>query len=318
MIADLDLEAWLADVREDRASADYSFPSDRIRDKYLETVEARPWHEVIGLLQNFLLPSCSLGCDPNILTFQNHLRRSSADFKETTFTRRLLAYAQAKHAKTEAPPPWEGITWVLDLLPDHARLVLQVLDAYAHVHLALLPDGRIHGLFDTMEVIRAACIRRPNSEAEAIALLLEEPPRTFERIIERLYDAMGYETTLTPRTNDGGFDILVFRKDLAAQVSARVECKRWKAHVGVPQLRALLGVVADAKATNGVCVTTGDFTRAAKSLIANNARLKGIAGHELIPLLNEYLGPRWFTRIERLVLESQSRNRESSASRAAS
>jgi restriction system protein len=69
-----------------------------------------------------------------------------------------------------------------------------------------LPDGRINGIFDAMEIIRAKCIERPRSAEGAISILVKEPPRTLEHLVERLYFAMGYKTILTPRQKDGGYE----------------------------------------------------------------------------------------------------------------
>jgi restriction system protein len=88
-------------------------------------------------------------------------------------------------------------------------------------------------------------------------------------------------------------------------VKIHIECKRWEGNVGEPIVRGLLGVVSDSKATNGVCVTTSDLTDPARRFVERNPQLDFIQGDALVRLMNEYLGPTWFYRIERLVAESK-------------
>jgi restriction system protein len=198
-----------------------------------------------------------------------------------------------------------GITWVLDLLPDNPRAAIDALNAYFEAHCLFMPDGRMHGISDAIEIIRAKYIHRPRSSEEAIRLLMKESSRTFEHLVERLYAAMGYSTKLTPRLKDGGFDVLATKEELGRRAMVHVECKRWEGNVGEPVIRGLFGVVSDSKATSGVCVTTSDLTESAKKFVERNPRLDFIAGSSLVSLMNEYLGPTWFFKIERLVMESK-------------
>jgi restriction system protein len=222
------------------------------------------------------------------------------------FQKRLIIYAKAKAAKAQGvPPPWEGVTWVLDLLPDNPRAAIDTLNAYFEAHCLVMPDGRMHGIADATELIRAKYIQRPRSSEEAIRLLLNESPRTFEYLIERLYSEMGYATKLTPRQKDGGYDVLATKEDAGRRAKIHIECKRWEGNVGEPVVRGLLGVVSDSKATNGVCVTTSDLTNSAKRFVERNPQLDFIAGDALVRLMNEYLGPTWFYSIERLVADSK-------------
>ena len=262
----------------------------------------------LELLRKFLIPSGSLGTDEYTFHWLVRLLKERQLPRLTEFQRRLLVFANAKVEKIEAHPPWEGITWVLDLLPDNPRAAIATRKFYFEAHAGVMPDGRIHGVFDAMEIIRAKYIDRPRSTAEAINLLLNEFPRTFEHLIERLYSARGYTTKLTPRQKDGGYDVLALNDEAGHRARIHIECKKWEDNIGVPTIRGLLGVVADNKATGGICVTTSDLTRTAKEFVARNSQLDFIDGRALIRLLNEYLGPTWFYRIERLVAEFEKGN----------
>lgn len=299
------LEEWLEGLRQGRADIiDFSFPSDQIKIEYLAKIETRTDEEIVSLLRKFLIPSGSLGSDKTAIYWLLHLLESGQLKSCSEYQSRLLKYTQTG-GRRRTPPPWEGITWILDLLPHNPRGAISALDAYLEAHCMVMPDGRIHGTSDAIEIIRAKYIERPRSPDDAIRLLLDELPRTFEHLVERLYAEMGYATSLTPNQKDGGYDVLATKGKPGQRARLHIECKRWEGKVSVEVIRALLGVVADSKATNGICVTTSDLTAPAKEFVARNAQLDYLCGADLIRLMNEYLGPTWYYSIERLVRESR-------------
>ena len=111
-------------------------------------------------------------------------------------------------------------------------------------------------------------------------LLYELQPRRFEELVAELLHSQGFEPTLTPRTRDGGRDILAARSDALGSLLYLVECKRYapKNKVGVEVVRAIHGVTQAERATKGVIVTTSSFT---KDAIAFASPLKfGIGLHD--------------------------------------
>lgn len=172
MINETDLEDWLERLEEGQPGlVSFSFPNAKLHDEYLASIDQRKTDEVIDLLRYFLMSSGSIGADENLLL---HFRRKGVEQSE--FSRRLFVFEGSKIEGFEgAPPPWEGITWVLDLLPENPRDAIRVSDSYVEAHMHIMPDGRIHGSFDAMELIRAKYIERPRSVDEAIRLLLNEP-----------------------------------------------------------------------------------------------------------------------------------------------
>lgn len=309
MIPEQDLDEWLKDVETGKVGTiDYSFPSDVLKEKYLAKIDQRTDDEIIGLIRKFLIPSGSLGSDRDTFSWLVNSLKNKQLRRFFEFHRRLFIYARAKADGArgrQVPPPWEGVTWILDLLPDDPRAAIDTLNAYFAAHCLFMPDGRMHGIADATELIRARYIQRPRSSDDAIRLLLDESPRTFEHLVERLYSSMGYTTKLTPRQKDGGYDVLATKEEAGRRAKIHIECKRWEGNVGEPIVRGLLGVVSDSKATNGVCVTTSDLTSSAKRFIDRNPQLDFIPGKVLIPMMNEYLGPTWFYGIERLVADSK-------------
>lgn len=169
------------------------------------------------------------------------------------------------------------------------------------------------GLSDAMGVIRARYIGLPASQPEHLAFLRQLDPRDFEYLVDQLCVALGYKTTLTPRSADGGRDIVAINDAPIRAETIFVECKRYIGSIGVPIVRALLGVISDGKVNKGALVTTGHFTRHAKALAKRNPRLELIAGEDLVVLLYEHLGKQWATEIDRILLRSKKRHGIASA-----
>lgn len=306
-----DLQRWLDDIADGKSdTVDFSFPSDKLSAAYLKTIDQRSDEEIRDLLRGFLIPSGSLGSDEFTLKWLLHLKKENRSLPLSEFQRRLWLYFRLKDKLAGFPPPWEGITWTLDLLPHNPRAALNALETYFEAHAFVMPDGRINGIFDVMEIIRTRYIERPRSPSEAIQLLLNESARTFEHLVERLYAAQDYVTSLTPPSKDGGRDIIAVREAAGRRQKIYIECKRWKNNVGVPIVRALLGVVHDGRATSGICVTASDLTARAKELVGRNPQLDFLSGKMLVRLMNEYLGPTWFFQIERLVADSKKSTRQ--------
>jgi restriction system protein len=171
-----------------------------------------------------------------------------------------------------------------------------------------VPDGRINGLHEAQQIIRARYIGTPSSQIQKLQFLTSVTPREFEHIVERLYSAMGYNTHLTPPKKDGGRDIVAKKEKIGALEHLLIECKQYTKPVGVEIVRALLGVVSDEKVNKGVLVTTSTATKGTREFKGRNPRLELIEGKELIPLLNEYLGGDWPITIDGIIADSQRQN----------
>ena len=303
---ELSLEQWLEllfDPPGDIEFVSYEFPTDEHRQQYLATIEQRSEEEVYRLLENFLFPSGTMGGDEWAL---DGLQRDEQERPEMfewkisrQYYRRLLLHAHG-HPTVQ---PWEGTTWILDLLPHFPRQAIEGLNAYIVAHIQQLPDGRYRGLHEVIEIIRAKFIGVPGTKSETIKYLLDLGARDFECLIERFYHNMGYKTLLTPETRDRGRDIIAKKDALGHHEHLLIECRRF-GPIGVGAVRELLGVVGDEKAaTKGVLVTADRFTPDAEKYAARN-RLELINGDQLVILMNEYLGPKWPLHIDRLIANS--------------
>ena len=288
---------------------DYEFPTDRHREEYFSTIQSREESDVLRLIKKFLIPSCSLGTDKYCLQHIISERRKDTELNgfimDNQYSQRLLLWAASKG---RTPPPWEGITWVLDLLPHWPRIAVQALDAYFLAHAQFFPDGRFRGLGEAVELIRHKFIGMPSTSGDKIEHLMEISPRSFECIVEQLYKEMGFRTELTREKADGGKDIVAEKRDAGKKERTLIECKRYRKPVGVKIVRELLGVISSEKVNKGVVATSSSFTRGAKELASENPRIELISGSKLVPLFNEYLGPKWPLNIESIVIKSLNKN----------
>lgn len=115
-----------------------------------------------------------------------------------------------------------------------------------------------------LEQINDELIRRL---AERPELMRQLDPRKFEELIAELLRDKGYDVTLTPRSRDGGCDIIAIRRDDIGSALTLVECKRYASDhpVGVEIVRGLYGVVCSENASRGLIATTSHFTRGARA-----------------------------------------------------
>jgi HJR/Mrr/RecB family endonuclease len=123
--------------------------------------------------------------------------------------------------------------------------------------------------------------------------LYQMTPRNFERFVCELFRGLGYKTTLTGATRDGGVDILAEKIINGMPHRYVVQCKHTrkpKKKLGVAYARELLGVLADRAATAGILVSNALFSKETLQFLKRNAeRLFGFDLQGLITLMREYL-----------------------------
>jgi hypothetical protein len=95
--------------------------------------------------------------------------------------------------------------------------------------------------------------------------LREIDPDDFEKLMAAVFRNQGFDVTKTPRSKDGGFDLVLVQHSSIGAAMTLVDCKRYAAtkKVGVEIVRGLYGVVEERKATKGMIVTTSFFTKGA-------------------------------------------------------
>lgn len=78
-------------------------------------------------------------------------------------------------------------------------------------------------------------------------------PRDFEIFTARLFNQLGYVSTVTQFSRDGG-------KDVILNGNIYIECKHYKGSVGREIANKLYGVMCADGAKGGIIITTGHFT----------------------------------------------------------
>lgn len=275
-------------------------PSEEMLEEYLFTIHNRTDDEVKNLIRKFLIHSGNFGMDKSNLDIYNFCRKSNNDEHKVIFND--MSKSEYYRRLSEGEYAWEGITWILDLIPHHPQKAIYAINSYLFSHLSYLPDSAIYGLNDAMALIRAKFIEIKQPRA----LLLNLNPEQFEWLIEELYEKMGYRTELTPYHKDGGVDIIAEKDELGNKEKIFIQCKRYKNKIGVNAIRELRGVVIDQKVNKGVLICCSDFTRGA---IKEKASLELIGYKELNKLLNAHLGTYWYALLDRIFINKEIREK---------
>jgi len=284
------LDEWLNSLGDKNFYIpDWHFPTDQHKDEYISKIHDYSEKEFKKLLRHFLIESGSFPGDISGVMFRLECR---PDLK-LEFDRKILS----------GKNPWEGIMWTLDLLPDDPESTLKVMRSYFFIHAQQLPDGRLVGLSHAMSLIRARYLKSPQTEDEIYEMFLKISPRDFEALIARLYKEMGYTTQLTQYSQDDGADIICYRDDPGRRELLVVQCKRYAKNVGLKHVKELLGAVTDRKATKGVLITPGEFTRPAIQKADDNPQIELLGSSALQSLFVQHLGARWVIYLDRLIIE---------------
>jgi restriction system protein len=273
------------------------FPNIEVLNEFLNTIHSYTYEEVYFVLEKFLVPDCSYGS--NIEWFQYLVTHQddpiAADFiKKNTKLRYFKRLLKGKTA-------WEGILWILDLLPHFPNEAINVIDSFYLSSCQILPDYALNGLLDASSIIRARFLQYDHP----IDRLLELEPLEFEILVAELFKNKGYTAELTKRSYDGGVDIFLTNTEIAKKEKIIVQCKRYKSNIGVKEIRELLGVVSSEKATKGILCCSSNFTASAKQFSENNQRIELINGKNLIEMCNNIFGINWPFQINKNILNNK-------------
>jgi restriction system protein len=190
----------------------WSFPTDALYEEYLAALEGRSEEEVRTVIRRLLIPPNATVGDHLVFEayIAEHDKKNKTDEEErlwqqwanSDYVQRVVRY----YGGISSNLPWEGITWIANLLPDHARLALRATEAYFIANMHAMRDGMMHAISDVEGIIRARYIGFPQSSGDRLQVLRDISPREFEQLVEHLYDSKGYQTELTPPAGDGGRD----------------------------------------------------------------------------------------------------------------
>ncbi len=291
------LDDWLRIVFTPEADTrpiviDYCFPNDRLAEEYIAGIAKRPEAEVKALIRKFLIPTGSLGHDKMIVDLYVHRPELfREDVQRFEFPKRLIRQ-----------PPWEGLTWVLDLLPDNPQEAINVVSAYFVAHVHWLPEGRMHSLSDVENIIRARYLHQSHPR-EVISGLSD---RDFEFLVASIYKALGFRVTVTSATRDGGCDIRAYRTEAGSKESVVIECKLHARKLAVEELRSFVGVIETEKVNRGILVAPSGFTKPGYDFARDARRVELIDYAALNRLLNQTHGADWPRRLGHIIATEKS------------
>ena len=199
---------------------------------------------------------------------------------------------------------WEGLTWVLQYLPFKPYKAIRALNAYLEAEVCVLPDDRIIGINQCIEIIEAKFIKN-NIGLEKYIFNLE--PTEFEWLIELLYKDLGYDTKLTPPTGDGGKDVIASIKREDGSETVYVECKLYKTTKLTKDMVRAFGYTINSENINrGVLFCTGYVNEEIRHM---DSKIQIWTLEEIIILLNAHMGSNWYKRLG-LLIENQRRKYE--------
>ncbi len=120
--------------------------------------------------------------------------------------------------------------------------------------------------------------------------LLAMNPYEFERLIQRLVEAMGFKAWRTQSSRDDGIDAVAINESPLVGGLCVIQAKRYKDTIPVEAVRALGGTMQEKKATTGIVVATSSFGKASYDFATSFGRIQLIDGRNLKALLREHLG----------------------------
>ena len=89
----------------------------------------------------------------------------------------------------------------------------------------------------------------------------------FEREVAHVFERMGYNARVTPKSGDGGIDIIL-EKDACRFA---VQCKHHSKPVGPSPVRELMGVVASQRFDGGIFVSLNGFSQTVYDEVSNSS-----------------------------------------------
>lgn len=267
--------------------------------EWMKDIEQKSDMEIKELLRILLQPY-TLGVDTvDTYEFYKEYVQDKVNKEKNLQTYELcmnqLKYNERIYRIKNKQEAWEGLTWVLPLLNINPMKALKALGMYFDAECIYMPDDRIYGISDAMDIIEEKYIK---SASDKNAYIFSLTSREFEILIAILYEALGYKVNLTKATRDGGKDIIAEINENERKEKVFVECKLYKTcELKKETVRALGYTMLSEEATQAVIFTSGYATKALKEM---DTRIQIFDMEEMILLLNANLGERWYADFERL------------------
>ncbi|AVV51172.1 restriction endonuclease [Leptospira santarosai] len=289
---DLTFFQWLKMVNNEdmRLYPCNCFPTQEIMDKFMNKIHRWPELQIRKVLRAFLVNSGYYGLDE---TYFESMSQKSKKFIDNLCNTRELYYRMFKDISYAR----EGITWVLDFLPNEPKKAMKAISLYFESECQSLPDPALSGLSHALSIISA----RYTNVYYPDKYLKELAPEDFEVLIAHLYSKLDYKVKLTKKSHDAGVDIIALGEKAGRRTKILIQCKRYSKPVPVAPVRELLGVVHSEKANKGIIVSTSNFTKPAIAFEKRNPQIELIDYIHLSKLLAEYFGGNWPTRMQHFI-----------------
>ncbi|MGG4397999.1 restriction endonuclease [Paenibacillus thiaminolyticus] len=268
-------------------------PYEEWLEEYIDNIKTKTIHEVKELLRCLLVP---IHRKIDVEDYKLYRTLKDSDPVKIEMKELLLSMDSNEMYKRieNGNDAWEGLTWVLELLPFSPYQAVVALEGYAYSQ-PNLPDDRIIGLSQCVKIIYARFIYLNKPKRN----LLKLQPIEFEWLIEYLYSKMGYKTQWTSATRDGGKDIIASITRVDGEERVYIECKLYNTtELTNNHVKSFAYTVNNDKINRGVIFCTG---YASATLSNIDQRITIINYENIILLLNSHLGSDWDERLETII-----------------
>ncbi|MFT5118036.1 MAG: restriction system protein [Kiritimatiellia bacterium] len=111
----------------------------------------------------------------------------------------------------------------------------------------------------------------------------------FEYFVAHILECMGYKARVSSKSGDGGVDVIAHKDELGFEPPIiKVQCKKSTGPNGEADANQLLGTLGEGE--YALFVNLGSYSRPARLLERNKAKLRLIDGDELVDLVLEHYG----------------------------
>jgi len=282
-------EEWFELVQQDEpVYPRYRIPYKEWLQEYIANIEYRSEEEVKDLLRYLLFP------------FTRRMDRTEYEAFYCISKKQENLIEKYKRLEN-GQDAWEGLTWILQYLPYSPYKAIRALNSYHNAEVGYMPDDRIIGIGQCIEIIEARFIYTNNGLENSILGL---KPREFEWLIEVLYKDIGYETELTLATRDGGKDIIANIRREDGNEKVYVECKLYKTTELARHTVEAFGYRINKDNINrGILFCTGYVNDNIRNM---DERIQIWTLEDIIILLNAHIGTDWNQRLK-ILIENQRR-----------
>jgi len=123
------------------------FPSNDMIEEYLKLIKNASDEEIKKIIFRFIIHEGGYGLNRLHINYLKKNKELAKDINKyhPIYLNRLLHLGK----------PWEGLTWIIDLLPDHPKDVLKITDSFFKIYCLYLPDNVMFGLSNIDQIVRA-------------------------------------------------------------------------------------------------------------------------------------------------------------------